>query len=387
MKRILTAFLALFALPLILIACGGGGGGSGGSNGTLRVSMTDAPACGFDNVYVTVDRVRVHQSANAPDSDSGWHELDLATPQRIDLLELTNGILEELGQIPLPAGNYQQIRLHLVDNGNSVVPSGGSERTLATPSATQSGYKVNGNFTVAAGTLVDLVIDFDACHSIVRRGNGSYSLKPVVSAVPVVVSGSISGYVSAAPSGPVLAGATVLAQRDGVTVKATVADANGLFVLSPLVRSSSGGSYDVVIVPSGHASAVIRDVPVTASVDTVLSTSASPFLLPTSVMRSVSGTVTPASAEARVDARKTSAGETYVISSVNAVTDTGTYALSLAAAALQTGSYSATLPIALTPDAATAGLYSIQATGSDGDTGSTPVDVTSADVTGANIAL
>lgn len=383
MAGILRTFLILTAA--LLVSCGGGSD-SGGS-GTLRVSMTDAPACGFDHVYITVDRVRVHQSASAAGSAAGWRELDLATPQRIDLLELTNGILEELGQIPLPAGNYQQIRLHLVSDGNSVVPSGGSEQPLATPSASQSGYKVNGNFSVAADTLVDLILDFDACHSIVQRGNGSYGLKPVVTAIPEVVSGSISGYVAAAQGGPSVAGALVMAQRDGVTVKATVADANGLFVLSPLIRSSSAGLYDVVVVPAGYAGAAIHDVPVTASADTPLSTSSVPFVLPTSLMRSVSGTVTPASAEARVDARQSSAGASYVISSVNAVSDTGTYSLSLAAGALHTGSYATPLPITLTPDATTAGRYSIQATGSNGASNAISVDVTTADVTGADIAL
>lgn len=36
-----------------------------GGTGTLNVSMTDAPACGFDNVWVTVAKVRAHQSDSA----------------------------------------------------------------------------------------------------------------------------------------------------------------------------------------------------------------------------------------------------------------------------------------------------------------------------------
>ena len=50
-----------------LVACGGGGGG--GATGTMRLSLTDAPPCGYKNVYVTVAGVRVHKSATAGEND------------------------------------------------------------------------------------------------------------------------------------------------------------------------------------------------------------------------------------------------------------------------------------------------------------------------------
>ncbi|CCF96669.1 fragment of putative lipoprotein (part 1) [Ralstonia solanacearum K60] len=48
--------------------------------------MADAPACGFDHVYITVSKVRVHMSAQASDTDTGWTDVALAAPQRVDLL-------------------------------------------------------------------------------------------------------------------------------------------------------------------------------------------------------------------------------------------------------------------------------------------------------------
>ena len=129
-----------------LAACGGGGDDGStvtpaSGTGTLRVALTDAPACGFDHVYVTVERVRVHQTSSANDNDAGWSEIVLNPTQRIDLLGLTNGVLAELGQTPLGAGQYQQVRLVLSPNrggtpANSVVPTGGIETALDTPSAT-----------------------------------------------------------------------------------------------------------------------------------------------------------------------------------------------------------------------------------------------------------
>jgi hypothetical protein len=95
----------------------------------LHVAMTDAPSCGFDHVYVTVDKVRVNASSTAGDTDSGWTDIALPAPQKVDLLSLTNGVLTDLGRAPLAAGQYQQLRLVLAQNqgntlANSVVVSG-----------------------------------------------------------------------------------------------------------------------------------------------------------------------------------------------------------------------------------------------------------------------
>ena len=175
-SRKIVSGAVLACAALVLGACGGGGGG-GTPTGTLAVHMTDAPACGFDHVYVTVSQVRVNMSSSAGDNDGGWSDITLATPQKIDLLTLTNGVLTTLGQTTLPAGQYQQVRLVLAQNqgnalANSVVVSGTTtEVALATPSATQSGLKIIRPFTVDPNSTVDLVLDFNACKSVVQQGN------------------------------------------------------------------------------------------------------------------------------------------------------------------------------------------------------------------------
>ncbi|WP_027213437.1 DUF4382 domain-containing protein [Burkholderia sp. WSM2232] len=388
MKTLFKALTCVLAIPLALTACGGGGGDGGSTpTGTLRVQMTDAPACGFDHVYVTVNKVRVNMNAQAGDGDSGWRDVTLATPQRIDLLSLTNGVLADLGQTALPAGQYQQIRLVLAQNqgntlANSVVPTGGSEQGLDTPSATQSGYKIIRPFTVQANTLVDLVLDFDACKSIVQKGNGSYSLKPVVTATPTVVSGTISGYVA-----PAEAGAAVYAEQNGRIIKGTVADSSGQFVLTPLEQSSTSGNYDIVIVQNNVATGVVRSVPVVVNASTVVSTSAAPITLPASTMHVASGTVLPVSAQAIVRALQSVSGVNYEITSANANLDTGAYALNLPAAAPVVGTYSGTLPVSLAPVAGVAGQYTAQATSVTGATQQSAVNVLTTDQANVNFSF
>ena len=180
--------LLAMAMAVGLVACGGGGGGGIGGTGitpqgTVRFAVTDAPACGFDSVNVTIQKVRVHKDAGAVDADAGWSEVVVSPARRVDLLGLTNGVLEELGQASLPAGKYTQLRLILGANdsntplANSVLPTGGSETALTTPSGQQSGAKLNVDIDVAAGKVADFVLDFDACKSVVTRGNsGGYNL-------------------------------------------------------------------------------------------------------------------------------------------------------------------------------------------------------------------
>ena len=238
----------------LLAACGGGSDDGStpappaAATGTLRIALTDAPACGFDHVYVTVERVRVHQTSSANDNDAGWSEIVLNPAQRIDLLGLTNGVLAELGQTLLPAGQYTQVRLVLSPNGggipaNAVVPTGGTETALDTPSATQSGLKLIHGFTVQPNTLTDLVLDFDACRSIVRKGNGGFNLKPVIAVIPRTTTG-IVGTVD-----PALVGVTVSAQKNGVVVRSTTSSAGGNFVLSGLDPAQS--PFDVAFAATG----------------------------------------------------------------------------------------------------------------------------------------
>ncbi|WP_430869489.1 DUF4382 domain-containing protein [Cupriavidus basilensis] len=383
--------LLLMGGALSLVACGGGDeffGFSSGGSGTLNVSMTDAPSCGFDHVFVTVSGVRVHTDPNADVNGSGWVDVTVSPPLRIDLLSLTNGALATLGQTSLAAGTYQQIRLVLALNGagalaNSVVPTGGTEQALDTPSAAQAGIKIIRSFTVARGTLTGLVLDFDACRSIVALGNGSFSLNPVVSALPTAVSGAVTGALANAP------GARVYAQRNGVVVKTTVADANGNFTLSPVEQSSAAGNVDVVIVPTsaaGRGSGIVRGVPVVAGGSTAIATAFAAITLPASAFRTVSGTVTPASAQAIVRALQLTGGGSFEIAATAAASDSGAYRLfrtqpALPAAAPVVGTYQTVLPIPLMADTGAAGAYSIQASSAAGAVITQQVNVAGADAT------
>jgi hypothetical protein len=281
---------AAVAATLAIAACGGGGGSADAGEGTVRVALTDAPAC-YEHVNITVEAVRFHTSGSAGENAAGWRELRLAEPQKIDLLNLTNGVLRELGTAVLPAGRYSQVRLVLAENtrqdplANSVVPLGQEQEVpLKTPSGQQSGTKLQVHFEVEADKETDIVLDFDACKSVVQRGGrDEYLLKPVVNVTPKFET-SIQGFLTTTMT---LGATSVSAQQDGTVVRSTVPDANGKFVLAYLPT----GTYTVVITSEGRATSIVTSVPVGTDTVTTLNGTSTRIVSPTSAMGTVTGTV------------------------------------------------------------------------------------------------
>lgn len=343
-----------------------GGGGGGTPEGSLRLALTDAPACGFDHVYVTVDKVLVHASATAEDNAAGWQALTVQPRQRLDLLTLTNGVLQELGTLPLPAGQYQQMRLVLAENlpgqtpAQAVVPRGsGQEVALSTPSAQQSGYKLQARFDVTGGQVADLVLDFDACKSLVRAGaSGQILLKPVVAVTPRL-STQIVGHVD-----PAQASQVVVSTRDpDQRWRATVPDATGRFVLAYLPENTR---YTVVMTGPGLGTTVVTDIPVSRSAGTTqINTTAHPITLSTSDTARVTGVVRSDQnqrlAEAEVSVwQSLSTGMDVEVGRQAVDPLDGRYTLDLPLQAPRVASYAAGSPLIWMPDTAAAGRYRLQ---------------------------
>jgi hypothetical protein len=343
-------------LSVLLVSCGDGET----TPGTVRFALTDAPACGFDQVNVSIERIRVNRSVDANENSPGWTELRLSPARRIDLLKLGNGVLEELGQLSLPAGKYAQLRLVLASSGsglpaNSVVPSDGDETALDLPSDAGGGIRVVHQFAVDKDKVTDILFDFDACRSVVAKGSSGYQLKPVVQVVPRN-GATITGYVD-----PLLSAVSVSAQKGSVEARATVADANGRFVIAFLDPAQS--PYDVVLSAAGRATVVVSAVPVTASAGAELSRMDTPIALPAATDRTASGTVGPTAARgsAVVRARQVigAAGLVEVArASVNA--GTGSYSLSLPIAQPRHAAYATRLPLSFNA-AGEAGRYELDA--------------------------
>ena len=112
---------------------------------------------------------------------------------------------------------------------------------LTTPSAQQSGLKLNLNATLTPGVDYNLLLDFDANKSIVLTGNGEYQLKPVIRVISESTTGSVHGSITTMLAVPATVSASI-----GTETYSTVTDSEGRF----LIRGLAAGTYNITITPA-----------------------------------------------------------------------------------------------------------------------------------------
>jgi hypothetical protein len=243
-----------------------------------------------------------HVSEDADfDHDAGWINLvDLRDqPMQIDLLDLdsTTCLLTQLGSTSgLPAGHYQQIRVLLLSNNpkpkepvpslnkcdgsgfNCVVPANGTPEELSIGSADRTGIKIpsgqiaQGKFVIPAGQSVDLNIDFDACRSIIKQGNGNFRLKPVLRASEVSLNkNAISGRIIDNTGQPIPLALVAVEQKDSNNVDRIIVQKftglDGRFIFCPL---PSGQTFDIIAVAITGKAAYNATVTLNVPVDTAM---------------------------------------------------------------------------------------------------------------------
>jgi hypothetical protein len=168
MKTVKNFFIAILAgLPILMtVSCNK----DSAETAYMKFHLTDAPE-DYEAVYIDIRGIEIHTQAE------GWVVLnsDLGV---VNLLEYTNGNTTFLADGEVATGRISQIRL-ILGSENSIVADG-QAYPLQTPSALQSGLKLNIHTTIEPNQTYEWTIDFDAAQSVVVSGTGSYILKPVL---------------------------------------------------------------------------------------------------------------------------------------------------------------------------------------------------------------
>ncbi len=185
MRRKFAILFAIVAVTL-LVACTADDPTESGSS-RVTVLLTDAPLdlSTVSAVNVTFDEFRLWP---AGDADGIVMGMPASGSESINLLDFQNGQVTTVATADVPAGEYRRIRLSIVsaelvhdDDGDPATPDVAEE--IFVPS---SKVDVPVSFRLAAGTGMEITLDFDAQNSVqVNETPGShpYILRPVI--VPV----------------------------------------------------------------------------------------------------------------------------------------------------------------------------------------------------------
>ncbi|WP_165930182.1 MULTISPECIES: DUF4382 domain-containing protein [Flavobacterium] len=221
-----------------------------GGSYPYAVRLTDAPGP-YDEVNVDIQGVEVT-------GESG-ESVSLNVNKGVyNLLDFSNGVDTLIATDSLGTAKVKQIRLILGPN-NTVVLDGVSY-PLSTPSAEQSGLKLQVNQTLQEGILYSVLLDFDANKSVVKLGNGGYQLKPVIRTIEKAISGSIKGKIT-----PIGTTAVVTATSSTAVSYTSNVNENGDF----LVMGLPPGTYTITITPALPLLPVTKtDIVVTAGITT-----------------------------------------------------------------------------------------------------------------------
>ena len=263
MKMSAIKFLiAALSTSIIFYACSRSDKNVNSNKARFQVALTDDPG-NYEAVYIDVQDVKINLTA---DTSGGWQSLANVHTGQYDVLKLVNDDDTILADAEINPGTVEQIRLVL--GPNNFVKINGQMIPLETPSAQQSGLKLNIHQTVEAGLLYKLLLDFDVAKSIVKTGNSKYILKPVIRTTLEAAGGSIKGYVK-----PFNFQTAVLVFRGpNDTVASTYSSLiNGGY----LVRGLNAGSYSLHFMPTDtmhYRDTVISGVNVTTGMVTVVDT-------------------------------------------------------------------------------------------------------------------
>lgn len=184
--KILKLTMLLWA-TFFMISCSSNDDDASSEPVKVSFYLTDAPAAAeFKAVYLDVKSIEYNTD------ECTWIDIPVKSAQ-IELLQFNNGTDTLLSNITLTRGEkIKQVRLHLGEN-NKLELADGSVAELKVPSGSSSGLKIQVQSVAEMTSGYKVVIDFDAKRSIVVKGNGKYSLKPVVRAYIEANTSSIYG--------------------------------------------------------------------------------------------------------------------------------------------------------------------------------------------------
>jgi len=228
MKKL--SFVVLFFMMIATVGCKKDNNDFGDGTSRVTFKLTDAPGP-YDEVNVEITGLQVIINDSI---------VDLEVEEGVyNLLDFVNGQDTLIVEDEVPSGKLSQVRLILGDE--NTIKIGEETYECKTPSAQQSGLKLNVHADFLQGVAYEYTIDFDAARSIVETGNGKFILKPVLRVFTNSVSGAIKGVVRPIEAKPVVH--AINEAKDTTSVLADPVTGNFMFM------GMGAGTYKVSFIP------------------------------------------------------------------------------------------------------------------------------------------
>ncbi|WJJ97404.1 DUF4382 domain-containing protein [Algibacter luteus] len=215
----------------------------------IQLKLVDEPG---DYEQVNIEIIDIQYRST--EEDESWQSFtpESGYPLNVDITELIAGNSLLLTDEVVPVGLLKQVRLVLSDNNTLKIEGEDDLIPLDTPSAQQSGLKLNLDKELEAGFVYSFILDWNVQKSIVKAGNsGKYILKPVIKVNAEVNSGSISGKVVEIIEDietPIANQLIEVYTTEGDLVKDTLTNENGDFVIQGL----EAGGYIIKIMKESY---------------------------------------------------------------------------------------------------------------------------------------
>lgn len=265
MKNIIKLFTMIILLVFTFQNCNETIAPENDSNvGTLSLKITDAPfPVGIvASANVTITKIEARKT---DDKDSTKFITLTDISSTYNLLELRNGVTEDLLNINVPVGSYDLIRLYVSDA--SLQLKDGKTFNVKVPSGKQTGIKVfiSPSIEVVGGLSSELLLDFDISKSFVIQGNlnspdgiKGFHFKPVIRAVNTSSAGRVTGIVTDTSSTAIF-DAQVWLKQDS-TISNTFSDSNGGYTLIGIPQ----GNYSIYASKVGYDTIFVSNISIVA---------------------------------------------------------------------------------------------------------------------------
>jgi hypothetical protein len=235
------------------------------SSGTLKIHLTDAP---FPTDMVAEANITINKiDVRKVNDDEEYPFITLSEEvMSFNLLELTNGVSENLVDIELDTGVYDHVRLYVSEA--SVMLKDSTVYDLKVPSGAQSGIKIfiDPPVEVAGGLTSELILDFNVSKSFVVQGNPNtpagikgFIFKPVIKASNLTTAGRLAGMVTDT-SDVVIDGAEVPIWAADTIYTTTFTDTTGAYMFLGV----DAGTYNVAFAKEGYLGVAFEDIEITA---------------------------------------------------------------------------------------------------------------------------